>query len=291
VIGHSRGGKTALWAGAEDERFAYVISNDSGSTGAAIARNKEGEHIRDINRGFPHWFCDNYKQFNDREDALPIDQTRTAGVDCAAPALRRQRVEDQWSDPRNEFLATVHASPVYELLGRRAWVRRNFRRTIHRCRPVTSATHVRSGKHNLTLYDWQRYMDSRTTLGQIKVGQTCWSASGAATPPYPRDFLCKAAPCCHDSLEVGFVALRQNEPASSGRNVPTSPRSLVAGSARLCAALLVAARPVLPFWHATSETRANLWYSEEIARFQNFARGKGPDQGRSPPEKLFCETH
>jgi hypothetical protein len=159
VVGHSRGGKTALWAGAQDERFAMVVSNDSGSTGAALARNKRGEHIRDINRAFPHWFCANYKRFNDREAALPVDQHELAALIAPRLLYIASASEDKGSDPKNEFLSAVHAGPVYKLFGLEGLGTAGMPKAESPLQSGFIAYHLRTGKHDLTEYDWQRFMD------------------------------------------------------------------------------------------------------------------------------------
>lgn len=162
VIGHSRGGKTALWAGAEDQRFALVCANDSGCGGAALTRRKtkEKETLPVINRSFPHWFNANFKTYSGREAALPVDQHLLVALIAPRAVAVHSAEEDLWADPRGEFLSVVQARPVYQLFGHEALGAPRAMPAIDEPLHGDGAHyHIRGGRHNLTLVDWTSYWD------------------------------------------------------------------------------------------------------------------------------------
>lgn len=158
LTGHSRLGKTVLWAGAQDERFALVISNDSGEGGAALARRKEGERIADSIRSFPYWYCDRYRDYVDREEALPVDSHCLISLMAPRPVYVSSATEDRWADPEGEFLAVKYAEPVFALFQRAglsvaAWPAPD--QSVGR----DLGYHLRTGKHDIVLGDWVHHLD------------------------------------------------------------------------------------------------------------------------------------
>lgn len=152
VIGHSRLGKASLWAGARDPRFSLVIANNSGCGGAALSKRIAGETVRAINAGFPHWFCGNFRAYDGREEALPVDQHQLVALVAPRAVAIGSATLDAWADPVGERMGLELAEPVFALFGvpPLAAPAGTPGRRLH--------YHLREGEHDILLEDWREYL-------------------------------------------------------------------------------------------------------------------------------------
>lgn len=159
VSGHSRGGKAALWAGCEDDRFAIAYSNNSGCGGAALSRRQFGETVERITSSFPHWFTPNFAKFAGKEEELPVDQHEVVALLAPRGVYIASADQDLWADPKGEYGSLVAAAPVFKLLGADAITAPEMP-PLNRPRYVGSTGyHVREGGHGLGDVDWNYFLD------------------------------------------------------------------------------------------------------------------------------------
>ncbi len=157
VLGHSRLGKTALWAGANDLRFDMVISNDSGCCGAALSRRAYGENFAIIANAFPHWFAPEFKKYMWKENEFPADQHWLLALAAPRPLYVASATEDQWADPKGEWMSAYLTSEVYALFGK-SGLNGKMPEPDSPDKTGHVGYHLRTGGHNILAYDWLQYI-------------------------------------------------------------------------------------------------------------------------------------
>jgi hypothetical protein len=159
ILGVSRLGKTVLWAGAHDTRFASVIASCSGEGGAALSRRNYGETIAHLTAPsrYPYQFCANYGKFAENVDQFPVDAHMLIALMAPRPILLQTGDKDMWSDPKGEFLAAVAAGPVYRLLGKQGL---DTEQMPPAGTPIlhTIGYYMHAGGHGTIPSDWDQFL-------------------------------------------------------------------------------------------------------------------------------------
>jgi len=159
LFGHSMLGKSALWAAARDERFAMVVSAQSGCAGAALWRRRCGETLEKMVTRFPYWLCRNAWKYSGREDELPVDQHMLLALIAPRPLYVFSATEDLWADPRGEYLGAFHAGEVYELLGKKGLPTEKSPRPGKPLLDGDVGYHISKGGHSVEIRDWEHILD------------------------------------------------------------------------------------------------------------------------------------
>lgn len=158
VIGHSRLGKTALWAGANDKRFAMVISNNSGCTGAALSRRKVGERFNILIRLRTYWYAPNFSKYNDKEEELAVDQHQLIALMAPRPVYVASADLDKNADPEGEYLGLYYGSEAYKIFNLKGLEKKQMPEVNTPYFSGQAGYHIRKGKHDITTYDWAQYL-------------------------------------------------------------------------------------------------------------------------------------
>ena len=164
IIGHSRLGKAAVWAGANDTRIGMVISNDSGNSGASLSRSNRGETVHSINLAFPHWFCSTYGEYGKKENELPVDQNLLLATIAPRLLYVANAEGDMWADPQGAWNSLMHATSAFELYGLEVIPYSEKQPAVNT--PVwteSMGAHVRTGWHDMQADDWAFYLEYMDT--------------------------------------------------------------------------------------------------------------------------------
>jgi hypothetical protein len=157
VYGTSRMGKAAIWAGATDQRFAMVISNESGAGGAKLFHHLKGENIAQICKVFPHWFCRNFGQYTGKDSILPFDQHMVLALIAPRPLYVASAQGSNLTDSYGEFLSAKYADPVYRLFHNKGLPLKEMPDVDHAVFGQIGY-HNRTGKHDILPYDWEQFL-------------------------------------------------------------------------------------------------------------------------------------
>jgi len=159
VHGHSRLGKTVLWASALDQRIAAVFSSCAGEMGSALARRDWGETVDDMAQNFPYQFAGNFQKWVGPWNDMPVDAHMLIALSAPRPVFITGGTKDQWADPVGEFLAEVAAGPVYRLLGAKDLGMTELPATDVAITSGDLGWHYHTGGHAATAADWKAFLE------------------------------------------------------------------------------------------------------------------------------------
>ena len=158
VIGHSRLGKAALWAGITDERFDLVISNNSGCAGAAQFSTMRGEDIEKITNRFPYWFARNFQSFRGKDSLLLVDQEMLLSLVAPRALYVASASKDSWADAEGEYLSFYKSQAIYSLYDSTLEIPYKYPSANESIEFGNMAYHLRAGEHEILRWDWERYI-------------------------------------------------------------------------------------------------------------------------------------
>lgn len=159
AMGHSKMGQAALWTAAQDQRFAMVVSAQSGCAGAALWKRNFGENMEKIVTCFPYWLCRNAARFAHNEDDLPVDQHMLLACTAPRPVYVASGADNLWADPRGEHLSASHASEVYRLLDKQGLTSETSPAVGEAIVQGNVGYHNRTGGHSVEMFDWLKFIE------------------------------------------------------------------------------------------------------------------------------------